>query len=299
VGKTKTAFVGGVTEEKISGKDKYEKKQAKKREDEAKKKQQIAGLGLKGGERIKVVGGELPPEEKPAITPKGASATGQAESTEITPESTEGKIKKAKIRSKKYQHARAKVDRNKLYVLPEAIKLVKETSFSKFDGTLEMHLVVRKTGISENVALPHFEGKTKRVEVADDKTIEKLKKASGQEGSGPAGKIDFDVLLATPDMMPKLVPFAKLLGPKGLMPNPKNGTLIKNKSEASAIESAKSVVLRTEKDAPVIHTVLGKVSQPEKELEENVESVLNAVNKKQIVKAYIKSTMSPSIKLAI
>ena len=112
------------------------------------------------------------------------------------------------------------------------------------------------------------------------------------------GKIDFDVLLATAEMMPKLVPYAKLLGPKGLMPNPKNGTLIKSKKEAKKF-GGNTMTIKAEKAEPVIHTTFGKVSQKPKELEENLETILKAIGKKQIVKAYIKSTMSPSVKIAL
>jgi len=83
------------------------------------------------------------------------------------------------------------------------------------------------------------------------------------------------------------------------MPTPKAGTLIKDKSAASATKSAQSVVLKTEKSAPLIHTVVGKVSQKDKELEDNASTIINAIDKKQIMKAYLKSTMGPSIKIAI
>ena len=188
----------------------------------------------------------------------------------------------------KYKEAKAKISREKLYKLDEAIKLVKDSSFSKFDGTMEMHLVVKRGNVNENVTLPYSAGKTKRVEVASEKTIEKLK----------GGKIDFDVLLALPDMMPELVPFAKLLGPRGLMPNPKNGTLIKSEKETSKF-SGNSLSVRTEKSQPVIHTIFGKVSQADRELAENATVILDAIGTKSILKAYIKSTMSPSVKLSL
>ncbi len=97
-------------------------------------------------------------------------------------------------------------------------------------------------------------------------------------------------------MMPKLVPFAKLLGPRGLMPNPKTGTLIKSAKDAEKF-SGNSLTIKTEKSQPVIHTVIGKVSQENQELKENIETIFSAITKKQIVKAYLKSTMSPSVKL--
>ncbi|KKU25035.1 MAG: hypothetical protein UX34_C0004G0001, partial [Candidatus Woesebacteria bacterium GW2011_GWF1_46_13] len=132
-------------------------------------------------------------------------------------------------------------------------------------------------------------GKEKKIEIASDETIKKLE----------AGKIDFDILLATAEMMPKLIPFAKVLGPKGLMPNPKAGTLLTDIKKAKSF-SAATLNLKTEKEAPLIHTVVGNVSQNDQELIENAEAILNALGgAKQIVKGYLKATMGPSVRLAI
>lgn len=259
MGKTKTVMVSGASEKP-------------KRKERIKKKDKITGLGLKGGERIKTVeGGPIIKEEAKEEEIKEAK-----------------KVGKPKVRGKKYKDARAKIDKTKLYSIKEAIQLIKEVSYSSFDGAIELHLVTKKGGISTNVKLPHSAGKSKKIEVADDKTVEKLKK----------GKIDFDVLLATPNMMPKLVPFAKILGPKGLMPNPKNGTLIKDAKEAKKF-SANTVTLKTEKKAPLIHTVAGKVSQKDKEIIKNVEAILDTIGRRQIQKAYLTSTMSPSVRITV
>ena len=196
--------------------------------------------------------------------------------------------KEPRIRSQRYRSAKAKVDKQKLYPVNEAVKLVKETSYSHFNGTVELHLVVKKTGISEIVELPHLAGREKKVEIASDTTVEKLKK----------GKIDFDTLLATPEMMPKLVPFARILGPKGLMPNPKTGTLIKKASDAKSFSQNK-VAVKTEKEAPLIHLAVGKVDQDQKELVENIEAVITAISKPKIIRAYISPSMGPSIKIEV
>lgn len=258
MGKTKTAFVGEVVEEK-----------PKKEKKEKEKKVHIAGL--KGGQRIKVVEAEAAPTKEEEVKEE------------------EKKVKAPKVRSKKYQEAKTKITAGQLYPIDEAIKLVKETSYSKFNGAVELHLVVKKAGLSAKVTLPHSAGKEKKVEVASDETIKKLE----------SGKIDFDILLATPEMMPKLVPFARILGSKGLMPNPKNGTLISDIKKAKSF-SAATLNLKTEKEAPLMHTVVGKVSQDEKQLKENTEAILNALGgSKQILKAYLKATMGPSVKIAI
>lgn len=230
-------------------------------------------------------------EEKPKKTQKKQKPTAEVEAVapvtqEAGSEAKIAKTKAPKVRGKKYQQMRAMVDLNKHYPLSDAVSLVKQTSFSKFDGSVELHLVVKKENLNVQVNLPHSTGKTKTIEVADENTLKKLKE----------GKIDFDVLLATADMMPKLVTFAKLLGPRGMMPNPKNGTLIRDKAAASKF-SASTVTIKTERKAPLIHTTAGKVSQPESELIENIESIIKALGPRQVIKAYIKASMGPSVKL--
>ncbi len=283
MGKTKTAFVGGLTEETISSEEKYKRKLVKKKAEEEKKK--VEGLGLKGGAKIKVIGAELPPEEE-AKSEAVSAETGEKALEEE--EAKSEKQRKIRVRGKNYKNAKSKTDGNKFYQLNEALKLIKSLSYAKFDETYELHIAVKKQGLNLNLTLPHPFGKVKKVEVANDKTIEKLK----------AGKIDFDVLLATPEMMPKLVIFAKLLGPKGLMPNPKNGTLIKSDKEAEKYSLTQKSI-KTEKDQPIIHTSVGKMSMTEKDVAENIQVIIDAISKAQISKAYLKSTMSPAIKLQI
>lgn len=191
-------------------------------------------------------------------------------------------------KGKKYLKAKANIDSKKLYPVAEAIKMLRDMSYTKFDQTVELHLVVKKQGLSVNVTLPHSGGKEKKIEVADDATLKKLE----------TGKVDFDVLLATADFMPKLVKYAKILGPKGMMPNPKNGTLIKSVADAKKF-SGNAKTIKTEKEAPLIHTSFGKLSQKDKELTENAEAILNALNKKLIIRGFVKSTMSPSVKISL
>lgn len=264
MGKTKTAFVSELSEDK--------KKEKAKGSERAKRVEQVHVAGLKGGQRVKIV--EASPTE--------------AEVTPTDGQRVEGK-RTEKTRGKKYKEAKAKFDNSKVYSTLEGIKYVKGSSYSKFEGTMELHLVVKKAGITAQVTLPHSAGKTKKVEIASEDTIKKL----------ATGKIDFDVLLATPDMMSKLVPFAKVLGPKGLMPNPKNGTLVSDIKKAREFSTA-TITLKTEKEAPLIHMVVGKVSQNDLELKENIEAVVKALKgTDQIIKIYLKSTMSPSVKLQV
>lgn len=257
----KTSFVGSETDEK-----------QKKAKTQNPKGDKVHIAGLKGGQRIKSIDAE-------PVTEAGTEA--QVEEKK--------KVKEPKVRSKKYQESKAKVTPGKAYSLKDALKLAQETSYSSFDGTVELHLLVKKIGTSAQVVLPHSGGREKKIEIADDKTLEKLK----------LGKIDFDVLLATPDMMPKLVVYARLLGPKGLMPNPKNGTLISDPTKAKNF-SGNTVSLKTEKEAPIIHTAIGKVSQKLEELVENAQAVISAGPlSKQILKAYTKASMGPSVRIEI
>ena len=266
MGKTKTTIVG-------ENKNKEKHQKARKTEEG---KMHLSGL--KGGQRIKIVGA-APEEEAPILEES-------AKKTETSIQKTKRTEKK---RGKKYLESKKKFDSTKTFSPSEAVKIVKDTSYSKFDGTVELHLVVKKAGTSIQVALPHQAGRTKKVEIASDKTIEKLKE----------GKIDYDVLVATPDMMPKLVPFARILGPKGLMPNPKNGTLVTDPKKLSSF-SASTITIKTEREAPLVHTVVGKVSQEDEEIVENIEAILKALGGgKQIIRGYLKATMGPAIKLKI
>lgn len=199
------------------------------------------------------------------------------------------KVKKAKPvkkRGKRYQKAKILVDRTKTYSLSEAIKLLKKTSISRFSGTVEIHLVTRQTGLKGKVKFPHSTGKTSKIAIADDKFLKQIEK----------GKIDFNILLATPQMMPKLAKYAKILGPKGLMPNPKAGTITDNPKDL-AKKMAGKVQFRTEAKQPLIHQVIGRMDDSQKNLEENFQALLQAVDPKNIKKAVITSTMGPGIKV--
>ena len=224
------------------------------------KKEKVHLSGAKGGERIKVIDAS-PTEEAPIIE------EGQ------TTEASKKAKKVERVRGKKYKDAKASLDHEKFHTVSEAVSLVKKASYSKFDGTMEIHLVMKKVGVSAQVALPHQAGRVKKVEVASEETIEKLK----------TGKVDFDVLVATADMMP----------------NPKNGTLVNDPKKLNSF-SASTVTLKTEKEAPLVHTVVGKVSQKDDEIVANIEAVIKALGgDKQIVRGFIKSTMSPAAKLKI
>lgn len=271
MGKTKTAILTGAPTVAKSSVEEYAEKKAKK-----------AAMMVKNSPAVEVKSSSAIKEEVKAVEETPVETVEEAPHR-VTKEIVE------KVRGKKYLESKGKVSKSTSYGIEDAIKIIKESSYSKFDGTMELHLVVKKTGVSVQVTLPYSSGKTKRIEITDDKTLAKLKE----------GKIDFDLLLATAEMMPKLAMFARLLGPKGLMPNPKNGTVIKSEKDADKFKG-NSISIRTEREQPLIHTAFGKVSQKDKELVKNAESILDALGgSKTIIRAFMKSTMSPSVKLAI
>lgn len=200
----------------------------------------------------------------------------------------EKKKVKVKAHSKKYMAVKSKVDKTKKYSLVDAIELVKKLSYSSFDGTVTADIEVKEAGQSVEVTLPHQTGKTKKVAVVSDKVLADIE----------AGNIDFDILVSSPEFMPKLAKFARVLGPKGLMPNPKNGTLTANPERAVEELSAGKRLIKTERKHPLIHVNVGKVSMDSKHIQENVQTIIEALNNK-IVRISLSASMSPGVKVDI
>jgi len=209
--------------------------------------------------------------------------------SETPPEEVTTVTKVAKKRSKKYLAAKAKIDVKKYYPLKEAVKLVKETSLSKFEGKFEAHVTVLDIGNIAEINFPHLETTSKKVVILNDTILAELKE----------GKINFDILIATPATMPKLLPLARILGPKGLMPNPKNGTLTDKPEDSLKKLSVAKTILKTEKKAPVIHIVIGKTSQPNEEIMANVAELIKVIQSNKIRKLALCATMGPSVKILI
>ncbi|OGH38090.1 MAG: hypothetical protein A3B44_04170 [Candidatus Levybacteria bacterium RIFCSPLOWO2_01_FULL_38_21] len=190
------------------------------------------------------------------------------------------------------------LDRSKVYSLSEALMLLVKFQKTKFDETVELHLNTVRTGISASLTFPHGTGKKTKVAIADDPSA-----SSGQVkldtliNKIDSGNIDFDILIAHPNAMPKLAKLAKILGPKGLMPNPKNGTITQNPQDLIKKYEAGQISFKTEAKTPLIHLSVGKVSFGEKKLKENIDAILQAVKPENIQKIVLKSTMSPGIKI--
>jgi len=266
MGKVKTRILGLEDEEKKQKQDQKQKASEKKLN---KQKKSSVGVG----------------RDQPISVENDASAQSEAASKKEKKQST--KKKAVRRRGEKYQKAKQLVEKNKLYSVAEASVLVKKLKTAKFDEAVELHLNVEKVGLKGELDLPHSTGKIVKVAVVDEALLTKIE----------AGKLEFDILVAHPSFMPKLAKFAKVLGPKGLMPNPKNGT-ISTTPEEVVKKFAKGILRwKTEPKFPLIHQMIGRVSLSEKQIEENALAFLNAVGKQKIQKAVLKLTMSPGIKI--
>ncbi len=240
-------------------------------------------------DKVKIV---VNPDEQVAE----ATATDNAEISESTETATEGdqadqkasKKKESKGRSRKYAIVRSQVDKTKLYDAFAAVELIKKLSYSKFEGTITADAVAREVGVSADLTFPHSTGKSVRAVIVDDAVLAEIE----------AGVLNFDVLIAEPRFVPKLAKFAKVLGPKGLMPNPKNGTITpKPEVKKKELEGGK-ITVKTEKKQAVMHIVIGKTSMETKALVENLQTLITAVGF-NLVKLSISASMSPSVKVKL
>jgi len=179
------------------------------------------------------------------------------------------------------------------------LKKLKNSAKAKFDESVEIIINLKtdnkkQGGFRTTVSLPHGTGKTLRIESVDagnvDSFVSKLTEKKGN--------INFDILIATPDSMAKLSKAAKILGPKGLMPNPKNGTVTTDLEKTKKELSGGKIEIKTEANAPIIHSVIGKASFGEKELAENLEAFIKALEGQTIKSIYLKSTMGKPFMLS-
>jgi len=223
-------------------------------------------------------------------------------------------------RGKKYQEASKIVDSTKTYNPEEAISLAKKTSYAKFDETVELHL---RMGVDPRHAdqqvrgialLPNGLGKPLRVLVFAQGEAQKIAQEAGADSVGAdeiikkieEGWLEFDIAVATPDMMPKIGKLGKILGRKGLMPNPKSGTISQPADLPRVIADARKgrVEFKLDKTA-IIHTPVGKISFDDKKLLENLSALIEAVVKAKpsgakgqyIKTATLTTSMGPGIKL--
>ncbi|MFH0857227.1 MAG: 50S ribosomal protein L1 [Candidatus Magasanikbacteria bacterium] len=223
--------------------------------------------------------------------------------------------------SKRMTELNAKVDKTKAYSIEEAVALLKEVATAKFDESVEIHANLgidpKKSDqqIRETVVLPHGTGKTKKIAAFVGSNDEKAAREAGADvifgeeevkELAKTGKIDFEVAVATPEMMPKIAVVARVLGPRGLMPNPKTGTV--GPDVAKMIRELKSgKIAYKNDDTGNIHQIVGKISFDADKLKENVETMIESLKKVKPTSQkgiyfkglYITTTMGPSVKIQI
>jgi large subunit ribosomal protein L1 len=256
-------------------------------------------------EKIARQKGELAPEDKSETSKPKPKAQPKARS-------------RLERRGKNYRKAHEKIEKGREYGLDEAMPLIQQTSTVKFDASVELHLNLgvdprqADQNIRGTVVLPHGTGKSVRVAVFGSEDDAAAAKKAGADLAGSEdfleqlkkGETDFDILIATPETMGKLAAFAKLLGPKGLMPNPKSGTVTNEVARAVKEAKAGRVEFRVDKQG-IIHAAVGKVSFKPEELVANARALVKAVKDARptsvkgvyLISAALTTTMGPSVRL--
>lgn len=242
---------------------------------------------------------------------KAEVKTEESEQVE-TPSAKKAQAKTSKGKTSKhhqganYQKALKAIDATKAYSAKEAYKLLEETSFTKFDPTVEIHINVSEKNLRGKVSFPHPIGpkKEKRFLV-----FAKFKSDSKNVISGSAETVkeieegrlkpvrDFDVVIASAEFMPQLVKIAKVLGPAGMMPNPKNGTITSNPQSLIEGKDSDAYEFRSDPLAPVIHAKLGKLSAKEAAINENLKALILAIGTSKIKRVILTTSMGPGIQL--
>lgn len=259
-------------------------------------------------------------ETEPALEesqPQAEATTSEEETSKAKPNPPRPRIDR---RGKRYRVAHEQIDTSKLYPLEEATKLMPEISNAKFDEAVELHLslgVDTKQAdqlVRGTVVLPHGSGKTRRVAAIVPEGNQKEAEQSGADIAGYQNildkinkdDLDFDVLVAHSDVMKELSQHAKVLGPQGLMPNPKAGTVTDNVSDTVKELKGGRVEYRVDRYGS-IHQIVGRVSFSPQHLKENVEALMTSILQARpgsvkgayLQKAYMTTTMGPSVKLDI
>jgi large subunit ribosomal protein L1 len=257
---------------------------------------------------------ETEKEEKQARKTKSDESEGKPK---VTKKPTRPKVERA---GKKYREAAKLIDKSKVYKLEEALDLARKSSPTKFDATVELHVNLgvdpkqADQNVRDTVTLPAGTGKTLKIAVFAEGDDIKAAKNAGAEVAGTdeitamleKEQLDFDVLISTPTLMARLGKYARLLGPRGLMPNPKSGTVTTDIAKAVTEAKAGRVEYRVDQ-AGIIHLGIGKASFDNDKLLSNADAVLSSIRAAKpaslkgiyIKNIYITTSMGPSVKVEV
>lgn len=305
-----------VKENLVEAKEKVEEKAEEVKEDLTEKAEEVKETFAKAGKKSKKHIEEVKAEEA------RQERKLERKAEELAGEKPKGAAPKVRPlierRGKKYQEAYKLVEKGKVYTLKEALELATKTSPVKFDASVEIHarLGVDPRQADQNIrttlVLPNGSGKNVRVAVFAPEDVCKVAKAAGADIAGDAdflkqldkGEINFDVLISVPAYMPKLGKYARMLGPKGLMPNPKAGTVTMDVEKAVKEAKAGKVEYRVDKQG-IVHLAVGKVSFGAEKLLENAQAFLDSLKAQKpnslkgtyVKSVYVTTTMGPSIQI--
>lgn len=300
-------------------KDEKKEERKKKKVEDKEPKKTVEKESKNSEKSIDSVENEIVVEEnKKAEAKADESKEQEPEIEKVQHKSVKPNIKKH-VHGKKYRKIEGLVEKGKEYTLDEAIMLLKKTSISKFDGAVEIHINLNidpansDHQIRGSVVLPAGVGKEKKVAAVVSSDKEKEAKEAGAETVGgqniidkiEKGWLDFDVLVATPDMMGALGKIGRTLGTKGLMPNPKSGTVTQEIAKAIKEIKGGKVEYRIDKQG-IIHAVIGRVSFEDQAIKDNFQTLLTAVHNAKpvgikgtfIKSVHLTSTMGPGIRLS-
>ena len=199
-------------------------------------------------------------------------------------------VRERRGHSRKYKLMAKKVKKDVLYSVEDAVKTLTDLAKHTKLKTVELHLNTRETSLKGELKLPHSTGKEVKIAIFSDTVATEIN----------AGKINFDILLATPADMPKLAKFARILGPKGVMPNPRSGTVTDNpEKRAAELSAGGTLPYKTEAKFPIIHLALGSINQDSKDLSDNISEAIKSIGVTKIKSAFLTCTHTPSVKLNI
>lgn len=219
----------------------------------------------------------------------------EAKKEEIAAKKAEKATLRRKPRhGKKYRAIVEKMEANKEYTIDEALDQIQTISYSKFEGTVEIHIKISKKleNVRGTFTLPGGAVKQKKVLEVTDKNVDEV------VAKVKSGKIEFEVMVAEPKVMPKLASLAKILGPKGLMPNPKSGTVSEDVKAAAEEFRGGRIEYKADK-SNIVHLAIAKVKTDKDTIKQNVEAILSQFPVPRIESVYITVTMGPSLKITL